>query len=121
MTPSLTSFWAAATACCRVAEVVGRDQPHLLSEHTARRIDVGHRHLGAALHLLADPGERPRVRACASNQHLRPRGAAKRDSERDDGYGDDAVHGCTPQTVVYANPVGDANPFREHRYPRLFQ
>ena len=42
-----------------IAEIVRRDEPHLLAEHAARGIDVGHRHLRAALHLLADPGVLP--------------------------------------------------------------
>ena len=80
-----------------IAEVVDRDEPHLLAEHAARRIDVGHGHLRAALHLLADPGEPSRHRAGDPDQHLRPRGAAEHGRERDDSYGDHAVHECTPK------------------------
>ena len=39
-----------------IAEVVRRDQLHLLAEHAALGIDVGHGLRRAALHLLAEPG-----------------------------------------------------------------
>ena len=55
----------------RIAEIVCRDEPHLLAEYAARGIDVGHGHLRAALHLLADPGELSRHRACRPDQDLR--------------------------------------------------
>src|SRR5438552_13208460 len=98
-----------------IAEVVDRDEPHLLAEHAARRVDVGYCHLRAALSLLADPGEPSRHRSRDADQHLRPRGA-KRGRERDDGCGDDAVHVCTPLTVAYANPVRADSPFGKRDY-----
>ena len=42
----------------RIASVVGDDQVELLAEHAALGVDVGDRHLGAALHLLAERGIR---------------------------------------------------------------
>ena len=42
----------------RVASVVGDDQFEFLAEHPALGIDVGDRHLGAALHLFANRGIR---------------------------------------------------------------
>ena len=46
-----------------IAVIVGRDHLHLLAEHAARGIQVGHRERHAALRLFAEPsvrsGERP--------------------------------------------------------------
>ena len=42
-----------------IAEVVCRDQPHLLTEHAAGSVVVAHGERRAALHLLAEPGIRP--------------------------------------------------------------
>ena len=39
-----------------IAEIVRRYEPHLLAKHAARRIDVGHGHIGGALHLLSGNG-----------------------------------------------------------------
>ena len=41
-----------------IAEVVGRDELHLLAEHAAGGVEVGHGQRRAALHLLAEPGIR---------------------------------------------------------------
>ena len=71
-----------------IAEVVDSDEPHLLAEYAARRIDVGHGQLRAALHLLADPGELSRHRARDPDQNFRPSRAAERCCKHDKGYGD---------------------------------
>lgn len=57
-----------------IAEIVDRDQPHLLAEHATRRVEVGHRPLRAALPLLADPGKPPCHRRRDPDQHFSPRG-----------------------------------------------
>ena len=101
-----------------IAEVVRRDEPHLLAEHAARRIDVGHGHLRAALHLLAGPGERSGDRACGPDQHLRLRRPAGGRYKRDHCCGDNAVHGYTPKPF-YANPVGVDSSFRGRGYCNL--
>ena len=80
-----------------IAEVVDRDEPHLLAEHAARRIDVGHGHLRAALHLLADPGERSRDRACRPDQHLRPRGQLNAAASATIATAMMRCIGCTPK------------------------
>ncbi len=70
-----------------IAEVVGGDEPHLLAEHAAGGVDVGHGQLRAALHLLAEPGILARQRARHSDQDFRPSGPAERGSKHDNGYG----------------------------------
>ena len=70
-----------------IAEVVRRDQLHLLAEHAAGGVDVGHGQRRAALHLLAEPGIHSRHRAGHADQDFRPSGLAERDGEHDDGLG----------------------------------
>jgi hypothetical protein len=61
-----------------IAEVVRRDQPHLLAKHAAGGVEVGHGQPRAALKLLADPAvlARARDRASQSDQDFRLRGPA---------------------------------------------
>ena len=53
-----------------IAEVVRRDQLHLLAEHAAGGVEVGHGQRRAALHLLAEPGILARHRAGHADQDL---------------------------------------------------
>ena len=66
-----------------IAEVVHSGELHLLAEHAARGIDVGHGQRRAALHLLAEPGVLSRHRASHSDQDVRPRGPAERGGKHD--------------------------------------
>ena len=71
-----------------IAEVVRRDEPHLLAEDAAGGVDVGHGQLRATLHLLAVPGILSRHRACHADQDVRPSGPAERGGKHDNGCGD---------------------------------
>jgi hypothetical protein len=55
-----------------IAEVVRRDQLDLLTEHAAAGIEVGQRLRGAALELLAEPGDRTSYRAGPCRSEHRP-------------------------------------------------
>ena len=68
-----------------IAEVVDRDPLHLLAEHAALGVDVGHGERRAALHLLAVPGILSRNRDGHADQDVRPSGPAERDGKHDDG------------------------------------
>ena len=70
-----------------IAVIVRRDQSHLLPEHAAGGVDVGHRLRRAALHLLAKPGILARQRARHSDQNFRPSRPAQRGGKDDNGYG----------------------------------
>ena len=82
-----------------IAEVVHRDQLHLLAEHAAGGVEVGHGQRRAALHLLAEPGFLSRHRARHSDQDVRPRGPAERGGKHDNGYGDQAAHDYTSRIL----------------------
>jgi hypothetical protein len=75
-----------------IAEVVDRDQLHLLAEHAAGSVDVGHGQLRATLQLRTGPGILPRHRAGYADQNLGLRGSAECGGKHDDGYGDQAAH-----------------------------
>ena len=53
-----------------IAVIVGRDQLHLLAEHAARGIQVGHRERHAALRLFGEPRVRSGERHGQSDQDL---------------------------------------------------
>ena len=57
----------------RIAEVVGGQESHFLAEDAAGSIDVCHRQLCSALHLLAGPGICAGHGACYADQHFRLR------------------------------------------------
>ena len=70
-----------------IAEVVHRDQLHLLAEHAAGGVEVGYSLRRTTLHLLAEPGILARHRAGHSDQDFRPRGPAERGGKQDSGCG----------------------------------
>jgi hypothetical protein len=80
-----------------IAEVVRRDQLHLLAKHAAGGVDVGHRLRRAALHLLTEPGILAGQRARHADQYARPSGPAERDGKRDHDHGEQATHQHSPR------------------------
>ena len=87
ITPSLTSFRAAATACSGSQKSSTVISCYLLAEHAAGGVEVGHGQLRAALKLLAEPGFLSRDRSRHSDQDVRPCGPAERGCNCDNGDG----------------------------------
>ena len=54
----------------RIASVIGDDQVEFFAEHPTLGVDVGDRHLGAALHLLAERGVGTGDRPDHRNRHV---------------------------------------------------
>ena len=79
-----------------IAVVVRPDEAHLLAEHAAIGVEVGHGQLCAALHLRAEPGFVARQRTGHTDQDFRPSGPAKRGCPHDEGYGNQAAHDVPP-------------------------
>ena len=82
----------------RIARVVRDDQVEFLAEHPALGVDVGDRHLGAALHLLAERGIRAGERADHGDRDiLRADGAgADYERRRHDDRSDQVFHNASP-------------------------
>ena len=79
-----------------IAVIVGRDHLHLLAEHAARGIQVGHRERHAALRLFGEPRVRPGKRCGQADQDL---GMANRDDAECRRKGDNQrwdEHGLDP-------------------------
>ncbi len=78
----------------RIASVVGQDHFELLTEHAALGVDIGDRHLGAALHLFSDNGIRAGDRADHCNRNVLCVGdcAGQHKSRRQDDGSDEALH-----------------------------
>ena len=85
----------------RIASVIGDDQVEFLAEHPALGVDVGDRHLGAPLHLLAERGIRACDRPDHRNRHVLRVGdtGGQRKRRRQDDRMDQVFHETPPSTA----------------------
>ena len=81
------AFASERLECLSGNKLFRQDDYYLLAEHAAGGVNVGHGQLGAALQLLAYPGNLARHRAGHSDQNVRPRGRPEHGGKDDNGYG----------------------------------